>query len=68
MQVDSVEPKWTEVALPIPTQEMFVLDDTCESFIQWPKNQIILDKVMSKLSISLVTFKTDLFQYLRIRF
>ena len=68
VQVDSVEQKWKEVALPVPTQEMFVLDDTRESFIQWPKNQIILDKVMSKLSISLVTLKTDLFKYLRIRF
>ena len=67
VQVDYVEAKWNEVTLPIPAQDMFILDDARQSFIQWPKNQIILDKVMSKLSISLVTFKTDLFKYLRIR-
>ena len=63
-----MEQQWLRLALLVQTEEMFVMDDTRESFIQWLKNQIILDKVMSKLSISLVTFKTDLFKYLRIHF
>jgi hypothetical protein len=68
VQVDSVEEQWLRLALPVPTEDLFVMDDTRESFIQWPKNQIILDQVISKLSISLVTLKTDLFKYLKIKF
>ena len=68
VQVDSVEEQWRRLALPVPTDDLIVMDDTRESFIQWPKNQIVLDQVISKLSISLVTLKTDLFKYLKINF
>jgi hypothetical protein len=63
VQIDSVVSEWRRIPLPVPTEDMLVVDDIRESFIQWPKNQIILDQVISKLSISLVTFKTALFKY-----
>ena len=33
VQVDSVEKQWLRVPLPVPTEEMHVMDDTRESFI-----------------------------------
>ena len=65
VEIDSVVSEWRKIPLPVPTEDMLVVDDIRESFIQWPKNQIILDQVISKLSISLVTFKTALFKYLK---
>jgi hypothetical protein len=60
-----LQSEWRRIPLPVPTENMLVVDDIRESFIQWPKNQIILDQVISKLSISFVTFKTALFKYLK---
>ena len=65
VQIDSVVSEWCRIPLPVPTEHMLVVDDIRESFIQWPKNQIILDQVISKLSISLVTFKIALFKYFK---
>jgi hypothetical protein len=45
VQVDLVMEGWTRVPLPVPTEEMTVLDDARGSIIQWPQTQIMLDQV-----------------------
>ena len=42
-------PGYANIPLPVPTEEHRVLDDVRSSFIQWPKINIILDKVISKI-------------------
>ena len=49
VQVDLVMPGYANIPLPVPTEEHRVLDDVRSSFIQWPKINIILDKVISKI-------------------
>ena len=49
VQVDLVMPGYANIPLPVPTEEHCVLDDVRSSFIQWPKINIILDKVISKI-------------------
>jgi hypothetical protein len=60
VQVDLVMKEWTHIPLPVPNEGMYTLDDAWMSTIPWPKNQIILDQIISKQSISFVTFKSAL--------
>ena len=47
--VDKVTHEWAKrIPLPVPADDMAVLDDARHEVVQWPKNQIILDKVISK--------------------
>lgn len=60
VHVDSVVKEWAHIPLPVPNEGMYTLDDARTSTIPWPKNQIILDQVISKQSISFLTFKSAL--------
>ena len=47
--VDRITQEWAaKIPLPVPDDDMVVLDDARHGIVQWPKNQIILDKVISK--------------------
>ena len=50
IQIDNVVEGWERVPLPVQIIEngMLCVDDARLSFVQWPKNQIILDQVMHK--------------------
>ena len=47
--IDKITQDWAaKIPLPVPEDGLLVLDDTRAETVQWPKNQIILDKVISK--------------------
>ena len=47
--VDKITQEWAlYIPLPVPGDGVLVLDDARAEIVQWPKNQIILDKVISK--------------------
>lgn len=50
VQIDNVVEGWEHVPLPVqrPENGMLYVEDARLSFVQWPKNQIILDQVMHK--------------------
>jgi hypothetical protein len=60
VRVEVVMKEWTHMPLPVPNEQMYTLDDVRMATIPWPKNQIILDQVIFKQSISFVTFKSAL--------
>lgn len=60
VEVDLVMKEWSHTPLPVPNEGMYTLDDARMSTIPWPKNQIMFDEVISKQSISFVTFKSAL--------
>ena len=47
--IDKIVTDWAaKIPLPVREDDKTVLDDARHSFVQWPKNQIILHKVISK--------------------
>ena len=47
--IDKITQEWAaKIPLPVPEDGLLVLDDSRAETVQWPKNQIILDKVISK--------------------
>ncbi|XP_078152558.1 uncharacterized protein LOC144547729 [Carex rostrata] len=40
---------WGRIPLPVPTEDMLVLDDARAEVVQWPKSQIILDQTRRNL-------------------
>jgi len=62
--IEKITQDWAvRIPLPVPVDEMVVLDDARYSTVQWPKNQIILDNVR-KLQINGISYSNHSFQIL----
>jgi len=47
--VDRITEEWAvKIPLPVPEEDKFLLEDALHATVQWPKNNIILEKVISK--------------------